>query len=82
MFSFFARFLFIGFRLSPLLPFPSFWFLKRPAFVVSIEILVLCCLLFIKANHSFQSGISGRFSFLHCILLIQGDEREVSISSE
>ena len=75
MFAVFARFYSIAFRISSWVSFPSSCPFKRPGFVAGIEIMVPCLLLCIPANDFFQSGTTGRFSFLKCILQMQGHER-------
>ena len=74
MFSIFGRFLCIAFRLSFWVSFPG-CSLKRPGFVAGKEIVVpLIFLLDITADNFFQSKLTGRFSFLDCILQIHSRE--------
>ena len=75
VFSVFASILSIAFRTSFWVPFPSCCSFKIPVFVAGIEIVVPYSLLHITANHFFQSSITGRFSFLHCILQIRCHKR-------
>ena len=75
MFSNLDRFLCIAFGIFFWVSFPGCCPLKRPVFITGIQMIVPHFLLDMAADHFFQSRITGRFSFLDCILQIQTHER-------
>ena len=77
IFAIFDRFLCIALRISFWVSFSGSCFLKRPVFIAGIEIVVPSFLLNKTAGHSFQSRLTGRFSFLNCILQLQPEARAV-----
>ena len=74
-FSIFDLFSCIDVRISFWVSFPRCWPLKRCVFIAGTEIIVPYFLLDITADHFFSSRVTGRYSFLDCILHRQSHKR-------